>query len=83
MALQEFLEKLKTDYKFESPQLASASGTLYTPNPPALEQAHRHKLEMSFQRLKDEGHITGNPAEPFELLDRPVPSVVEIFIELE
>ena len=48
--LQELRESLVEEQRLNNPTVASASkGILYIPNPPALEEKHRHKLGMTFR----------------------------------
>ncbi len=52
MTLQEFLNKIKVDFRLTKPSVDSSDkGTLYIPHPPSLEQAHHFKLELTFREL--------------------------------
>ena len=55
---------------------------MYIPGPPQLEAAHRPNLALTFDELIQQKKISGNPKETFELTDKTVPSLVEIFILL-
>ena len=77
MTLQEFLNKIKVDFRLTKPSVDSSDkGTLYIPHPPSLEQAHHFKLELTFRELAQQGHISGKKKEQLEIMDQAIPSVL-------
>eukprot|EP00743_Colponemidia_sp_Colp-15_P003627 GILK01003914.1.p1 GENE.GILK01003914.1~~GILK01003914.1.p1 ORF type:complete len:439 (-),score=66.92 GILK01003914.1:145-1461(-) len=57
--LKEALSQLCADQRlrFKNPSLSTDSAILYMPYPPALEQSHRHKLDMTLGKLVEDGLI--------------------------
>lgn len=41
-------------YRMKNPAVSCGKGILYMPNPPALEERHRFKLDLSIQELIDQ-----------------------------
>ncbi|CAG9320853.1 unnamed protein product [Blepharisma stoltei] len=56
--LKDFISILtdsNSKYKMISPSISCGAGILYMPKPPALEEKHRFKLDLTFQELIDQG----------------------------
>jgi len=43
-----------------NPAISCGNGILYMPKPPALEERHRFKLELTIQELIDQGLYAGD-----------------------
>ena len=54
--------------------------TLYIPHPPALEQMHSHKLEMSIAQLQEQNILGKGLSHTLQVLDKNVNGKIMLIV---
>lgn len=71
--LSEVLEHIKTKEGLNRPGFNTVSGdTVYIPHPPALEEMHHYKLDLTLQELMDKGDLPQKDSFLWMVLDKNI-----------
>lgn len=82
--LKDFLEIVRDQYRLTNSSIeSSVKGYLYISNPPNLEAIHHFKLDLTFKELEEQGFISGKNKEEFQILDKAIPSTLQLSIIYE
>lgn len=78
--LREFLDDLKGVYRLQNPQITGSKSVFYIPKPPAIEALHRHKLDLTFTQLIEQGVVSSAKGDSLEVIDSTVASLLQIHV---
>jgi hypothetical protein len=78
--LREFLEDIKSAFRLQNPQISGSKSVFYIPKPPAIEAMHRHKLDLTFTELIEQGIVSSSKGDNIEVIDSTVASLLQIQI---
>lgn len=79
---KDLITELKADFDLKNPGFSTwyYGDTIYIPHPPALEQMHAHKLEMSLGQMVEEGILAGTTQ--VQVLDKNVKGRINLVLEI-
>lgn len=78
--LKDLLTIVRDRFRLVKPSLTLDGKPVYISNPDSIEQMHAHKLDQSCQQLIDQGIMTANSANTYELFDKAIPSVIHLSV---
>ena len=78
--LKEFIERISAEHTFKGPTIEGSKGILCGTG--LWAKGNEFKLELTFQQLISQGHITGDSKEEFTLNDPNVPTQIMTTISI-